>query len=139
MSANELKLAGIVKADNDYLAKDQTVPQNTSANGDGGSFEISATLGSIEVVAEVGSVALGLANTKVLTVKLQDSADNSSFADLATLYTVTASGALTVPVNTELGRFIIPTTARRYVKAVITTDDAAATGKVNIFLNYLAR
>lgn len=137
---NELDLGGIARSDDDYLAKEQATPQNTSADGNGGSFEISGTEGAIEVVAEVGADALDLSDTKVLTIKLQDSADNSSFDDLATIYTITASsGSGAIAAETELARFVIPSDARRYIKAVITTDDADVGGKINIFQNYLAR
>ena len=139
MSANEVNLNGILKADADYLAKNQTVPQNDTADGNGGSFELANTQASIEVIAEVGSVALGVGDTKVLTVKLQDSADNSSFADLQTLYTITSSGGDTIAVGTELGRFVLPADTRRYVKAVIVSTDASGTGKVNVFSTYVPR
>ncbi len=137
---NQVNLNGILKSDDDYLAKDQALPQNTSANGNGGSFDLGNTEASLEVVAEVGSVAIDLSDAKVLTVMLQDSADNSSFADLGTVYTITASaGSGVKAVGTVLGRLLIPTTARRYVKAVITTDDADVNGKLNVYLVYIPR
>jgi hypothetical protein len=140
--ANQINNGGLVRSAEDYLALDQTVPQNTNADGNGGAREISNALGALEVVAEVGSVALGLADTKVLTVKLQSSNDNGvgdAFADLVTVYTKTASGAEVVAAGTELGRYIVPTGAERYIKPNIVSTDAAGTGKVNVFLNYLPR
>ncbi|MDQ7818837.1 MAG: hypothetical protein RDU14_17550 [Melioribacteraceae bacterium] len=139
MSVNQLNYNGEVKFADDYLAKAQSVPQNTSADGNGGVFEnLGQAQGSIEVVAKVNA-EIGLADTKVVTVKLQHSDDNSSFTDLATLYTKTASGAETIPAGTELARYIVPTNAKRYIKAVLTTTDAAGTGKVDIYTVYLAR
>lgn len=125
-----------------YLAKAQTVPQNDSADGNGGGQQISGTQGGIEVIAKVGATALGLADTKVFTIALQQSSDNGvadAYAALHTLYTVTASGATVVAAGTELGRFIIPTNAERYIKAVLTSDDAAMTGTVDIYPVYLPR
>jgi hypothetical protein len=139
MSVNQVNVGGILKADDSYLAKAQTIPNNTSADGNGGSFQgLNATLGGVEVVVEVNT-QIALADTKVLTVKLQDSADNSSFADLVTLYTKTASGAETIAAGTVLKKYIVPTNARKYIKAVITTTDTGQTGKIDAFLNYLAR
>src|SRR5690606_36433532 len=106
--SNELNTGGLLRSADDYLALDQTVPQNTTADGNGGSFEISKSQGAIEVVAEVGSVALGVGDTKALTVKLQESDDDSQFTDLATLYTITSDGGDAIAAGTELGRFIIP-------------------------------
>lgn len=139
MSVNQLNYNGEVKFGDDYLAKAQSVPQNTSADGNGGVFQyLGQAQGSIEIVAKVNT-QIGLADTKVLTVKLQHSDDNSSFTDLATLYTKTASGAETIAAGTELARYIVPTNAKRYIKAVLTTTDATGTGKVDIFTVYLAR
>lgn len=139
MSINQLNYNGEIKFADDYLVKAQSVPQNTSADGNGGVFEnLGKVQGSIEVVAKVNT-EIALADTKVLTVKLQHSDDNSSYSDLQTLYTKTASGAETIAADTELARYIVPTTAKRYIKAVITTTDAAATGKLDVYTVYLAR
>ncbi len=138
--SNQVNLNGILKSADDYLAKDQSLPQNTSADGNGGSFDLGNTQAALEVVVEVGSVATDLSDTKILTVKLQDSANNSSFADLDTVYTITAAaGSGVKAIGTVLGKLIIPSTARRYVKAVITTDDADVAGKLNVYLTYVPR
>lgn len=139
MSVNELNLGGEIKFADDYLAKAQAVPQNTSADGNGGVFEnLGQVQGSLEVVVKVNT-GIVITDTKIVTVKLQDSADNSSFADFETLYTKTASGATTVAAGTELKRFIIPKTMKRYSKAVLVSNDAGVTGKVDIYLNYIPR
>lgn len=137
--SNQVNLNGVLKSADDFLALDQTIPSNSSADGNGGSFDLGNTQGALEVVAEVGSVALAITDTKVFTIKLQDSADSSSFADLATVYTITAaSGSGAKAAGTLLGKLIVPSTARRYVKAVLTTDNAD-TGKVNVFFTYIPR
>jgi hypothetical protein len=139
--ANQLNLNGIVISDDDFLAKDQDVPDNTSVDGNGGSFDIgNFQEGSLEVVANVGSVGLDISDTFAITIKIQDSADNSSFADLANVYTLTASSGNGVKaIGTLLGKLILPSATRRYIKAVIVTTDASASGKVNVFLTYLPR
>ncbi len=138
--SNQVNLNGILKSAADFLALDQALPQNTSADGNGGSFDLGNTQGSLEVVAEVGSLATDLTDAKVLSIKLHDSADNSSFAELATVYTLTAgSGSGVKAAGTALGKLIVPSNARRYVKAVITTDDADVAGKLNVFFTYIPR
>lgn len=137
--SNQVNLNGVLKSAADFLALDQTIPSNSSADGNGGSFDLGNTQGALEVVAEVGSVNLAITDLKTFTIKLQDSADNSSFADLATVYTITAaSGSGAKAAGTLLGKLIVPSTARRYVKAVLTTDNAD-TGKVNVFFTYIPR
>lgn len=136
--ANQLNYNGIIRSDADYMAKAQTLPQNDTADGNGGSFEYANTQASLEVIVIVNE-EITLTDLKSLTIKLQDSADNSAFADLQTLYTKTSSGGDTIPADTELGRFVLPTTTKRYVKVVLISDDVAIAGKVDIFPTYLPR
>ncbi|KAA1057160.1 Bbp16 family capsid cement protein [Azospirillum argentinense] len=121
------------------FARAQTLPQNASADGNGGGIELSGINGAVEAVARVNT-AVTIADTKALTIKLQHSADGSAWSDLGTVYTLTASGGNgALAAGTELGRFALPSTVRRFVKAVITTTDAAAAGKVDVIPAYLPR
>lgn len=122
-----------------HLAEEQTVPQNASADGNGGEFDFSGTNGAIEIVVKVGGTAIGLADTKVLTVKLQHADGSDAMADLSSIYSKTASGATTLAADTELSRYVLPSTVKSRLKAVIATTDAAATGKINVSPVYLAR
>ncbi|AWJ91417.1 hypothetical protein Sp245p_16355 (plasmid) [Azospirillum baldaniorum] len=121
------------------FAKAQTLPQNTSADGNGGGVELSGINGAVEAVARVNT-AVTIANAATLTIKLQHSADGTSWSDLGTVYTLAASGGNgALAADTELGRFALPSTVRKFVKAVITTTDAAASGKVDVIPVYLPR
>lgn len=135
--SNQTNYDGILRSSDDYLAKAQTPPDNDTADGNGGGFSLGGSQGSIEIVAVVNS-EVGVPDTKALTVKLQHSDDNSSYTDLATIYTITSSGGDTLAVGTELGRYILPTTAKRWVKAVIVTT-GTVTGKLDVFNRYIAR
>ncbi len=128
----------ILKVHGEYLAKEQALPQNTSADGNGVSRDLSGTLGGVEIVAEVAA-DITLADTKTLTVSLMDQPDGGSFEELGKLAGVTASGVTTLTAGTILGRFVIPTDAGTMVKAVITTDDSAASGSLSVYPHYLAR
>lgn len=121
-----------------YFAKEQSLPQNTSADGNGGEFHLADLQGSLEVIVKVNA-QISLADTKVLTVKLQDKATGGSYADKATIYTKTASGATVLPLGTELARFVLPTDLKELVKVVISTTDAGAAGKLDIYPRMLAR
>jgi len=141
MSVNQLNYNGEIKFYDDYLAKSKDVPLNASADGNGGLFDnISKTNASIEVVAKVVE-DISIADTKAITVKLQHSDDKTVFTDLQTLYTKIVDNAAgeTIPAGTELARFIPPTTSKKWIKAVLTTTDAAAEGKIDIYLNYIPR
>lgn len=122
------------------LAKAQTLPQNTSANGNGGAVFLGGILGAVEILARVHA-AVTIADTKAITIKVQHSdSEDSGFADLATVYTLTAAdGSGALAKDTELGRFALPSSVKDYVKAVITTTDAAAAGKVDVIPVYLPR
>lgn len=121
-----------------YLAEAQALPQNASADGNGPVLDLDGTMGGIEIVAVV-TAEISLADTKSLDIKLQDSEDGETFADLETLYSVTADGATTIDADTVLERYVLPSDAKAYIKAVLTTDDAAAAGSVSVYPTYLAR
>lgn len=121
-----------------YLAKAQSLPQNDSADGNGGEFHLAELQGGIEIVVKVNS-AITLADTKVLSVKLQHKASGGSYADLATIYSKTASGATTLAAGTVLARYILPTDTADLLKAILTTTDASAAGKLDVYPRLLAR
>jgi len=119
----------------DYLAYRQAVPQNTSAVGNGAGKVVGNCAGYIQINARV-STDIVLADTKVLSIKLQESSDDGvvdSYTDLVTIYTVTASGATTIGEGTLLASYMYNPDDEKYVRAVITTDDAAVTGNIDIF------
>ncbi|HOV14949.1 MAG TPA: hypothetical protein PK771_11735 [Spirochaetota bacterium] len=130
---------GYLVEEGSYLAKEQALPLNKSADGNKNVCDFSGTNGSIEVIAKV-TADISIADTKALTLKLQHSDDGSSYYDLATLLTVTASGAAyTALKGYELAKYIIPENAKKYIKAVLTTTDASAVGSVSIFGHYIPR
>lgn len=127
-----------LKVHGEYLAQAQALPQNASADGNGVELPVDKTHGALEVVVDVDAL-VGLADTKVLTVKLQHKDVGGAYADLATVYTKTAAGATTLAAGSVLARYILPSDCKALIKAVITTTDAAASGKLNVYPTYLAR
>jgi hypothetical protein len=63
-----------------------------------------------------------LADTKKLTVKVQDSADNSSFADVDPLIQTTVTGSGGAGSSAKTVRFRLPPTARRYIALNLAVD-----------------
>lgn len=121
------------------LAKAQAVPQNTSADGNGGAVEFSGINGAVEVVARVYE-DVEIASTKVLTIKVQHSdEEGSGFSDLGTVFTETMSTTTTFASGHVLGRFALPSHIKDYAKAVISSTDAGASGKLDVIPTYLPR
>lgn len=120
----------------DYLSEAQTLPDNTSVDSTN-EVKLGEVNGKLEIV--IDSVAVSdLTDTKVLTVAIHAATtEGGSYAIIGTPVTYTASGGTGIPALTELGRFIIPTDAAAWIKAVITTDDATPTGTLNIYAKEL--
>lgn len=128
----------ILKVHGQYLAKDQALPQNGSADGNGAELDFSGSLGGMEVVAEAaGDIALSDGAT--LGVALMHADAGGSWEPLGQVCSITASGATAIAEGAVLGRFIPPTDAKALTKAVLSTDDEAATGSVSVYPHYLAR
>lgn len=132
------KISEDIKSAQDYLFEDTTVPANTTTTGSANL--VGGTNGALEVKV-IAKTALAIADTKVITVKLTGSAtENGTFTDVATLYTLTASGGNgAITAGTELGGYIPTNDDPLWLKAVITTDDATATGTVDCYIKHLAR
>lgn len=121
------------------LANAQTLPQNAAADGNEGPIKASGTMGAIEIVVRANT-AVTIADTKTLSVKLQHRDGTAAFVDLSTIYALTAAaGSGAIAKDAELARYILPTTVKEEVKAIITTTDAAASGKIDVIPTYLAR
>lgn len=139
MYQNPLTDTNRLKVADEFLATGQTVPTNTNVDGDEGSKELAGTLGGLEVIVSA-KTTVTLANTTKLTCKLMDSADNSSFADIAGASVVKTSAGAAWAAGTILARIPIPSNARRYIKLNIATDDTTPpTGTVDAFVDYLAK
>lgn len=127
-----------LKVHGQYLAKEQALPQNGTADGNGAVLDLTGTMGGVEIVARIaGDVTL--ADTKTMTIGLKQSADGEAWEGLATLFTLTSDGGDSLAEGTVLGRFVLPTDVEPNVKATLTTDDAAVTGSVSVYPHYLAR
>jgi hypothetical protein len=122
----------------DFFHDDVTMPNNTSANGTVMDIGRGSANGGIAIVGIV-SANIALADTKVLSFKVQDSANGTDFTgglDI-TVYSRTASGATTLTKSQaqgkELWRYILPQTSRRFVRVVATTTDTQQSGKFTVF------
>lgn len=92
------------------------------------------------VVFELAGPALltaQLADTKVVTYTLQDSADGSSFAAVDPLITTTQTGAGGAGAAAKTVRFRLPANTRRYVRIAQTATASPGTLTANMVAKLL--
>lgn len=109
--------------DNDF--RQETTLPAAAANKNTGSLDLGqATMGSMEEIEfEIAVEALpALVDTKVVTIKVQDSADNVTFADTDPLIRTTLTGAGGAGAAAKTLRFRLPSTTRRYVSLNIAVE-----------------
>lgn len=124
---------------NTNLASEQALPRNTSAIGNGGGQSAGGLLGSTEIVM-IASSDVTLTVGKSITLTLQDSDNNETFTDVPMTSTRTATPtAYLWDIDDIILRLPIPSSAREYVRVVISTDDEHVTGKVYVVFDYLPR
>jgi len=97
--------------------------------------DISNGKGITEIVGVVNTTG-AIADGHSLTIKLYDSADDVTYAEIHAgqrVYYRAASGAgITLTAADELFRWVVPSDCEDYVKAVITSS-ASNTGKIDIY------
>lgn len=77
---------------------------------------------SVEVEIVIPALP-SLAEGKTLTVKLQDSADDTNYADIAELASVVVTGAAEAAGSAAATRVIrLPSSAKRYLRANLAVD-----------------
>lgn len=98
-----------------------------AANHNTDSLDIGQAVGGIpeNIAFEIEIPALpALENDKSLTVKVHDSADNSSFAAIDPLIQTTVTGAGGTGSAAKTVRFRLPPTARRYIALNLAVESA---------------
>jgi len=100
----------------------QTISSNTTVNGS----SIDLTTVASGKVRVVGIIGVGTRTDGTYAVKLQDSTDNSAFADLTT---VVGDASNITAANTA--RRLTATAYRRYVRAVITSTSVTTGAQVS--------
>ena len=127
-----------LKACDCYYAKAQAITTSQVAGNDGSVFTGNAE-GALGVIIKAKTETTVIED-KVLTVVLEDSADDSSFATFKTLVAETgATGNTVYAAGEQIGdMFIIPPAANPYTQITLGADSATA-GTLDIYLVYLPR
>lgn len=103
-----------------------------AAGANTASFDLEQVTGGDieEVVFQLAAPALAtaeLSDTKVVTYKLEDSADNSSWASVDPLIQTTQTGAGGAGAAAKTIRFRLPANTRRYVRIAQTASATPGT------------
>jgi len=119
----------------------QTIPQNTSDPAAVG-LRVAGQEGNLAIVFRALTETT-IAITENLILSMQDSdddADTDAYAAIvpAHVLTIHATAEIVYAVGDIIARIIIPAGTKDWVKPVLATDDAAATGTIDTFLEYLA-
>jgi hypothetical protein len=123
----------------EYYATAQTVPANTNADGDEGAQKNSGAMGGIAVTA-VAATDVFITDACTLTIKVQHCAtEGGSYVDLGNVCAKLSSGDTTYEAGEVLGRFILPPEIEEWTKVNLATDDASATGTIDVFPEMIPR
>lgn len=123
-----------------YFGRDVSMPSSTSSVCDT-ALAVGRHHGALAVViAAKGAVSIPA--TKTFTVSIQGAdTEDGAFADVTGAPEMSVSGgaseAVTFADGDIIGRLVLPD-MQPYAKIKLTTD-GAATGKVDVYLGYLAR
>jgi len=105
-----------------------------AANGTSTSIDTEQTTGGIieSIAFEVSVPTLAnLVDTKVITIKVYDSADNSSFAVIDPLISTTVTGTGAGGIAKSV-RFRLPPTARRYIALNVAVESGGGNNTASV-------
>lgn len=126
--------------DNDYgnIVHRRNLGKKGSFYGDEEHF-VNNINGSVSVTLTVLGYDLSVPGDGKIAMALESkAAEKDSWVSWITKdYTLNAPDK--IEAGTELGRFSIPSTVKRYLRAQMSTDDAHLTGTVDVLLAYLPR
>jgi hypothetical protein len=80
-----------------------------------------------ELIVSIPAMAAHSDGAKNYIIKLQDSADDSSYADVDPKISITVIGIVSTGTPAKEVRFPIPSTCRRYVQLNLAVDSAGPT------------
>ena len=79
---------------------------------------------------------VSIAAGKTITVAFLHSDSDGAYGEHSS-HTVTLAGALELGPGGVVARVVLPPDTRRWIKAALSCDDAAASGSINVFIEFL--
>jgi len=127
--------------ENQMFEDGTTVPANTSTTiGDTTALRVDGTRSRMAVTV-LAKTTVAIADTKTLTISLKECAteDGTFAAPTPDSHSVviTMSGATAYAVGDRIASLILPENIGEWVKPVISTNDAAASGTIDVIIEYL--
>lgn len=128
----------------DYLAHEQTLPQNANADGNAGARLLGNVQNALQLQLRCFT-DISIADTQTFTVQVLESAtEGGTYTNMANgQFTVTASGgAKTYSAGELIATFNIDgngDASKPWKKVNILTNDAAAVGAVNVYVKHMPR
>ena len=89
-------------------------------------------LGATKVVLRANE-DVSLADTKVITLAVSDSATSGGTYVATVSATATASGATVYEAGAVVAEVVLPRTVLEYTKVTVTTDETTPSGKIDVF------
>lgn len=122
-----------------------TLPVNTSATAST-AVRAAGAPGRLAITITAADSSVSIADTEILTLSLLTSTtEGGSYAAPKhnPTITVTMDAAYTPEQDEVMASLLIPVgyldnETDKWIKAVVATDDAAAAGTINVFLEYMA-
>lgn len=111
----------------------ETVPQNTTISSAALKTGECGQLGATRIIFRAAT-DIAIADTKTLTLVVQESADGSTGWSTIRTVPFLSSGATTYTAGNEFAQYVLDETVLEYTRVQITTDDAAATGTIDAFV-----
>ncbi|MFV0421684.1 hypothetical protein [Oleidesulfovibrio sp.] len=127
-----------LRINGEFLASAQQMPANTQVTGNGGVSRAGSMCGAAEVVVKaVAPVTLAAGKSFTLHLEHGDAEDSLSVMPVA--FTRQYTDGLNATAGDIIARLPVPSDAGRYVRALLGTDDAAASGTVDVFMDFIPR
>lgn len=117
-----------------------TLPVSTSAVASA-AMRAGGAEGRLAICVKAADANVVMAIAKKLTLSITE-CDTETGSFIAAPYDVqavrTLAAALAAEQGEELINLIVPRHAKKWIKVTVATDDAAAAGLIDVFLEYLA-
>lgn len=125
---------------NQYLAKNQELPKNTTQEGNGSPLCIGNGLGGIIELIMVAETPCTLPSSSSITLELLESdTEGGNYEKAPVSSTIRSTGEKKWGVGEYIMRLPLSSYGKAFVKASITTSNASTAGTISIIPSYLPR
>ena len=129
----------ILTVHDNFLAKEQSLPQNTTVECNGGSIACNGALGAIELVLIADTDCTLNANKELSVTVSHADTDKDAFVTLANTIKYTTTEQKTWKAGEQIAFLPLPSNTKAYIKAHVGTTDTDASGTFSLIPSYLAR